>query len=84
MGMNYDRPRLVFQKVDYHPLNLKYGNAYYPGCFTSTGLTSDNPDYHKMLEWCEKNMCGKKHEYMQDHLVFESEQEVVWFLLHWG
>lgn len=79
----YEKPKLVFKRVPNSPLELQYGNAYYPGCFTMTGITYDNADYLPMLKWCEDNNCGKQHEYIPDRLVFESAEQIMWFLLHW-
>lgn len=82
MVMNYDRPKLAFQRVQVDPLALEYANAYYPGCFTQTGLHYDNADYRPMLEWC--NIHGIEHDNLRCVLRFKSEQELTWFLLHWG
>jgi|APFre7841882654_1041346.scaffolds.fasta_scaffold07223_4 hypothetical protein len=82
MTEHYKTPKVVFRSVEGEPLQLQYANAYYPGCFTMTGIEYDNPDYHRMLKWCEENNCGKPH--MFDRLLFENEQQLTWFLVTWS
>lgn len=79
--MRYDKPKLVFKKVEDDPLALEYGNAYYPGCFTLTGINYDNSDYYPMLEYCKKHDI-EEHPYLP-RILFKSEQDMVWFLMHW-
>lgn len=80
--MRYDRPKLVFRRVDYDPLAIDYGNAYYPGCFTQTGLAYDNDDLAPMLEYCKEHGI-EEHPYLS-RLLFKSEQDILWFLIRWS
>lgn len=82
--MNYTKPKLVFKKDSRNPLMLHYGNAYYPGCFTPTGI-HENDDTEKMLEWINENNCGKRNEGFDPYaIIFEDEKQLSWFLLHWS
>lgn len=78
--LNGTEPKLVFRKTD-DPLVLEYSMAYYPGCFTPTGMR----DHHiePVAKWCFDNSCGiiSKFPY---HIEFKSEAEVAWFLLTWS
>jgi hypothetical protein len=81
--MSYNKPKIAFRKDAWNPLLLHYGNAYYPGCFTPTGML-ENEDIPKMLKWIEDNNCGKRTEGLDPYaIVFEDEKQMSWFLLHW-
>lgn len=79
--MNYNKPKLVFEKVADDPLALEYGNAYYPGCFTLTGIY-ENDDVHPMLDYCREH--GIEEHPILPRLLFKSQQDMTWFLLHWA
>jgi len=79
--MRYKEPKLVFERSTNDPLRLRYANAYYPGCFTPTGITYDNKNYKPMLAFCEQY--GIVHDQVSYSLVFKSEEQLFWFMLHW-
>ena len=80
--MRYAKPKLVFKRVEDDPLALDYGNAYYPGCFTPTGIQYDNDDYYPMLVYCRMN--GIEEHPILPRLLFKSQQDMIWFLLQWS
>ena len=83
MELRYEEPRLVFRPVQGKPLILEYALAYYPDCFTLTGIN----DHHltDIRQWCADNDCGHLPDGFDPwyHIVFRSEKEIAWFLLRW-
>ena len=54
MEVRYKEPRLEFRSVTNHPLALEYALAYYPGCFTPTGLSDRHTK--EIKQWCKDNI----------------------------
>jgi len=79
MEISYKEPRLEFRPVKDDPLTLEYAMAYYPGCFTPTGMR----DYHleDIKKWCAENNCGEFKDVYR--ITFNSEKELFWFKLRW-
>ena len=77
----YSEPKLEFRPASNHPLALEYALAYYPGCFTPTGLR----DYHtkEVKQWCKDNNCGAVDYSYPYTITFRDEKELVWFLMRW-
>lgn len=73
-------PKLIFRQTS-DPLVLEYGMEHSPGTFTPTGMR----DYHvePVAKWCNDNMCGIVHTF-PNHISFNNEGEVAWFLLAWS
>lgn len=75
-------PKLVFKRVESYtyPPALSYGMEYAPGTFTMSGLRPEHTDV--LAEWCTRHSCGVV-DTRQMQIVFNTEEEMVWFLLRW-
>jgi len=79
--VRYKEPRLEFRSVTNHPLALEYALAYYPGCFTPTGLSDRHTK--EIKQWCKDNDCGVFDYFCPYTITFRDEKEVTWFRLRW-
>lgn len=76
----YNEPRLVFHPVEGKRLTIKVGLAYYPGCFTMSGMRDQH--INPIVEWCRANNCGQWAAY--DMFKFKSKKQMTMFLLRWS
>ena len=78
---NYKEPKLVFKTIDGTEFTIEYGMAYYPGCFTPTGIR----DYHikDIKQWCQDNDCGIFDETIHT-IHFRNNEEMMFFILRWS
>jgi len=74
-------PKLVFRPVQDKQLTIEYGLAYYPGCFTPTGIYNYG-HLDLLADWCKANRCGQPTDFFQ--ITFENESDMSWFLLRWA
>ena len=82
MSSRYKEPRVEFRSIKDKPLSLEYALAYYPGCFTPTGLNA----YHlrDIKQWCADSDCGIFDDLFPYTIHFRDEKELLWFKLRWS
>jgi len=76
----YPEPRMVFKRVSNTKYMYEIGMAFYPGCFTPTGLHEEH--ITPIVEWCQQNNCGRRTAY--NMFQFRNAKQVTMFLLRWN
>ena len=73
-------PTVVWQEVQGKPLTLEAGMAFYPGCFTLTGMREHHMD--PVVAWCAETNCGRRTAF--NMFRFRNRKEMSMFLLRWS
>ena len=82
MSIRYKEPRVEFRPIEDKPLSLEYALAYYPGCFTPTGMGAHH--LKDIKQWCADNDCGSFDDLFPYTIHFRNEKEMFWFKLRWA
>jgi hypothetical protein len=71
-------PKLVFKRVQsyQHPPAVSFSMHWF-------GLPSQREQLNIITEWCAENSCGYL-DMLQEQIIFDTEEEMVWFLLRWA